>query len=132
METNTLIRKKTSARDFIKKFVLKYTKDNWEKLNAQNNGVDKNILKDIKKDEICLDWILGEVLMHGDFKELGFTLQADWKEDDKVHETIYRIKKKYIRQIFKQGEYQVKPFLFEFVKPVKKKIVVYQYETIPQ
>lgn len=118
--------KKITAREFMKKFVLKYVKDNWEKLNKINKGVDDKIFIDLKDDGV-LDWILEEVLMEKDFKEMGITLESGWHDD--IYIAIFKINNQFIRMSFKQKDNYVLNN-YDFVKLVEKTIVVKEYETI--
>jgi hypothetical protein len=115
---------------FLKKYVQKYLKENFDTL-SEKYGITKDDLSDLKKDKnSILEWVLGEHLDDNDFKELGITIQSGWGiEDENTHTTIYKIGRKMIRSNFKNGEYMIN-HKFDFVKPVKKKIIVYCYAVI--
>lgn len=114
------------ARKFLLKFVINFTRENWEKLNVHNADVNENIVADLKKDAWVLDWILGEVLANDYFKELGITQKYGWEGDGLV--AIYKIKNRIVRQTRKRSEVTKNPSTFEFVK-LKKKII-YEYEVV--
>lgn len=115
---------------FLKKYVQKYLKENFDKL-SEKYGITKDDLSDLKKDKnAILEWVLGEHLDDNEFKELGITIQSDWGiEDENVHTTIYKIGRKFVKSRFKNGEY-MSNHSFDFVKPVKKRVVVYSYEPV--
>lgn len=115
---------------FLKKYVQKYLKENFDKL-SEKYGITKDDLLDLRKDKnAILEWVLGEHLDDNEFKELGITVQSDWGiEDENVHTTIYKIGRKFIRSNFKNGEY-MNNHKFDFVKPVKKRVIVYSYEVV--
>ena len=97
----TQIVEKSPAYLFMKKFVIKYVKENLDVLYAKyrndNGGFDDKILSDLRKGNNILEWLLGEILNQGEFYDLGYVLENDWKEIDgiDVHITIYKIDKKY-------------------------------------
>lgn len=115
---------------FLKKYVQKYLKGNFDAL-SEKYGITKDDLSFLKKDKnAILEWVLGEHLDDNEFKELGITIQSDWGiEDENTHTTIYKIGRKMIRSNFKNGEYMTN-HKFDFVKPVKNKIIVYSYDVI--
>lgn len=115
---------------FLKKYVQKYLKENFDIL-SEKYGITKDDLLDLKKDKnAILEWVLGEHLNDNEFKELGVTIQSDWGiENENVHTTIYKIGRKFIRSNFKNGEY-MSNHKFDFVKIVKKKVIIYSYDVI--
>ncbi len=119
-----------TARKFITKHVLKYTKENWVALNAENGNVDKNILRDIKKDPAIMDWMIDEVLARGAWEKLGITLQYEWVKEGSadLHVAIFKIKNRYVRSFTTFGRNEIASF--EFVKPRKKKITITEYEVV--
>lgn len=118
-----------TAREHLKQFVIKYTKDNFDALSKRNSSVDHKILEDLEKDKFALDWILSELLRERDFKHLGITQKSEWS-DDNIITSIYLVEGKLIRGTWKQGEHHI-PYLFEYVRQVAKQITVYEYEVIP-
>jgi hypothetical protein len=114
----------------LKKYVQKYLTENFGKL-SQKYGIKKNDLSDLKKDRnAILEWLLGEHLDDNEFKELGITIHSDWGiEDENTHTTIYKIGRKFIKSSFKNGEY-MSNHKFEFVKLVKKRVIIYSYESV--
>jgi hypothetical protein len=115
---------------FLKKYVQKYLQKNFDTL-SEKYGITKNDLADLGKDKnSILEWVLGEHLDNNEFKELGVTIQSDWGiEDENTHTTIYKIGRKLIRSNFKNSDYMTK-HNFDFVKPVKNKVIVYSYEVV--
>ena len=115
---------------FLKKYVQKYLKENFDKL-SEKYGITKDDLSDLEKDKnSILEWVLGEHLDNNEFKELDITIQSDWGiEDENIHTTIYKIGRKLIRSNFKNGDYMTN-HKFDFVKPVRKKVIVYGYEAV--
>lgn len=115
----------------LKKYVQKYLKENFEHL-SEKYGITKKDLSDLIKDKnAILEWVLGEFLDDNEFKELGIVIQSDWGiEDENTHSTIYKIGRRFIKNSFKDGEYMIN-HRFEFVKLVKKRIIVYTYEYEP-
>ena len=115
---------------FLKKYVQKYLKENFDEL-SEKYGITKNDLSDFRKDKnAILEWVLGEHLDDNEFKELGIVIKSDWGiEDENTHTTIYKIGRKFVKSSFKNGEYMVN-HKFDFVKPVKKRVVVYSYEPV--
>ena len=89
---------------FLKKYVSKYLKDNFEAL-SKKYGITKQDLSNLRKDKnAILEWVLGEHLGNNEFKDLGITVKSDWGiVDEEVHTTIYKIGKKYVRENVKQG-----------------------------
>mgnify|MGYP001587716413 CR=1 FL=1 len=118
-----------TARKFMLKYVLKYTKDNWAALNIINKDVDKDILVDLKKDPNILDWILSEVFQNIKHEETLVVFER-WIQGN-VSETIYKIKGRYIRHTFNLGLGVRTPLhTYEFVKRKSKRVIVYEYEVI--
>jgi hypothetical protein len=115
---------------FLKKYVQKYLKENFDKL-SEKYGITKKDLSDLGKDNnSILEWVLGECLDDNEFKELGITIQSDWGiEEENTHTTIYKIGRKFIRSNFKDGDY-MKNHKFDFVKAIKKRVIVYSYDVI--
>lgn len=121
---------KTTAYRVLKRFALKYLKENFLML-SEKYGITKEDLTCLIKDEnSILEWILGEFLDSNEFKELGIVMLSDWGvEDDDTHTTIYKINSRYVRSSFKCGEY-MQNHKFDFVRRVKKKIIQYSYENL--
>ena len=115
---------------FLKKYVSKYLKDNFEAL-SKKYGITKQDLSNLRKDKnAILEWVLGEHLGNNEFKDLGITVKSDWGiVDEEVHTTIYKIGKKYVRENVKQGYYMQKHD-YDFVKPVKKKITIETFDVV--
>ena len=115
---------------FLKKYVQKYLKENFDTL-SEKYGITKDDLSDLKKDKnSILEWVLGEHLGNNEFKDLGITVKSDWGiVDEEVHTTIYKIGKKYVRENVKQGYYMQK-HQYDFVKPVKKKITIETFDVV--
>lgn len=119
-----------AAYFFLKKYVLKYLKNNFEALSKKYD-ITKQDLSDLRKDKnAILEWVLGEHLGNNEFKDLGITVKSDWGiVDEEVHTTIYKIGRKYIRENVKQGYYMQKHD-YDFVKPVKKKIIIETFDIV--
>jgi len=113
---------KKTARQFMLMQVLKVVRTDWDKLNKINNQVDKNIKRDLKQDELTLDWILSEVLDYHYLLKL--IVEKGFTKDDK-YETIYRFNgRRFIRRI-NMGLTQ--PNTYEYVKRYRKRVTVYEY-----
>jgi hypothetical protein len=117
---------KTTAREYLLKRVIAFTKENWDRLNKLNHSVDENILKDLKKEEYILDWMLGEVLSYHPNECFIVVLRNLDKEND-THTVIYQLGKKFIRGQIQHADLNKKPVMYEFVKPKKKRITVIDY-----
>ena len=113
----------------LKKFVYNYVKTNFEKL-SEKYYIDKKALIDIKKDRNnILEWILGEHLIENEFLDEGITIKTGWEDDAPVYSTIYKIGRRYVREIFVEGEY-LDNHEYCFVKLKRKKIVVEEWMPI--
>jgi hypothetical protein len=119
-----------NAYNYLKEFVLSYIYANFETLTAKYEVFTKNDVHDIKHDRnFILEWFLGEMLDENEFKPL-IVIQG-W-DIDKVdfHTRVYHINDKYVRVMFKNGEYLTSEAVFDFVKPVKKVVTTINYEVI--
>lgn len=114
----------------LKKLVLKYVKDHFNTL-SEKYEISKQDLSDLRRNKnAILEWLLGEHLGSNEFKEMGITIQSDWGiVDEEIHTTIYKIGKRYVRENVRQGSYMT-DHIYEFVKPVRKKIVVETFEVV--
>lgn len=121
--------KSSPARDFLKKFVIDYVTKNLNKLKPINPDVNDDLVSDIENKPYDLNWVLFEVLPHDKaFKKLGIIVKSDWIDD--TFETIYKIGSKTIRLRFINEDIYLSVGTYEFVKLVKKKVVVYEYEPV--
>lgn len=128
-------------RDFVKRFVIDYIKNYpSDPILINSDFFSKNeLLKDIRKsktgaDNTILEWFLGEHFRPTK-TNTDFILYSEWSEDKEneptIHTTIYKIGNKFVRETFTyQDGYLFKQHKFEFVKQVKKNIIVYEYEAI--
>jgi hypothetical protein len=122
---------KSKAYLFIRNKVIKFTKENLEKLLTEHShkDFDEGILKELRRnDEESLEWMLGEIL-NSYFKQLGYVIEEGWDEIEHAYTRIYKFNNRYIREQFKNGKYLF-DHSFEFVKPIKKKIIINTYEPI--
>jgi hypothetical protein len=128
-------------RDFVKRFVINYINDYPTDpiLINSDSFSKKELLKDIRKskagvDNTILEWFLGEHFRPTK-TNTDFILYSEWGEDKEleptIHTTIYKINNKFVRETFTYSDgYLFKQHKFEFVKQVKKKIIVFEYEAI--
>jgi hypothetical protein len=130
VETTTSIQNNTNAYFYMQKYVIKYIKDNFDQL-SEKYGITKNDFSDlIKNKNAILEWVLGEYLDDNEFKQNGIVIKSGWGiEDENTHTTIYKIGRKFVKSSFKNGDY-MNNHKFEFVKPIKKRITIYYYDTV--
>lgn len=121
---------RTKAYLFMKKFVLGFLKENPQLLEKYD--ISLKDISDLKNDKnSILEWVIGEYLDEGEFKTLGYTIESGWQEGTDIYRSVYHIKRKYVAISFKDGEYLSSPHSFEFVKPTKKRIIIHDFEVIP-
>ena len=128
-----------TARQVIEKFVINYLKEHWDELKEKSSNPSfqeaalKQLVKDIKKNPTDLEWTLGEILGRScdNSKIKESIVHKEKTEDDKFFITVYKIKNKFIKETLPVGSnYLIDSATYEFVKLKKKKIVIYEYESI--
>lgn len=128
-------------RDFIKRFVIDYI-NNYPSDPILINSTffeKEELIRDVRKskaglNDTSLEWFLGEHFRPTKVNT-DFILHSEWEEEKNgkptIHISIYKIGNKLVRETFTYSDgYLMVQHKFEFVKQVKKKIVVFEYEAI--
>lgn len=116
-----------TARKTLLKFVTQYVKQNYNELQTLNKSVDSMIFKDLKSDELTLDWILGEVL-NRIFLKSGVIIKEELTDESTIY--YYQIKKHIIKVECKQGNYMNYPKHIAFVKLSTRVVTITEYVEI--
>jgi hypothetical protein len=129
---NPLEYKDNPAYKYLKNYVLKYIKTN----NAFDKyGISKEDLLYIKNDRnSILEWVLEECINPVEYikgNDNGILIVCDWGvEAENAFTSIYKMGRRYVKinhisseTIPWKGTYE-----YSFVKKVKKKVIVYEYE----
>jgi len=128
---------KSKAFKYVKEFTLKYLTENIDSfcLAHRTYGITPSIITDvINNKDHALEWVLGEMLNTGEFKEMGLIVLDEYDENYSYnlpgfHTVIYHIDNVYIRNRNTCNGY-LKDHEFEFVLPYDKVIHTTEYRPI--